>query len=220
MKRFKIFVGRDNYNRRPLYQVIDKVGDYVGEFHKSRKEAQEELKDLMRSIRKNPMKRKTRKKRIVRRKRRVMRSNPIRSSFDKPTFGPFNTETRRVNTTTMAGMREAEKLRRAGWYQGPVTLFSTTYYRKRALPKSSIARQIRGNSRRAFPTPRFVGKGEYIWKQISRPQRMNFLMESFTNQITDRDKETLAGRAWSFLPSKVKIVFSSKVANVELNDYR
>jgi hypothetical protein len=69
----------------------------------------------------------------------------MRSSFDKPTFGPFNTETRRVDTTTMAGMKEAERLQRAGWYQGPVTLFSTTYYRKRALPKSSIARQIRGN---------------------------------------------------------------------------
>jgi len=71
--------------------------------------------------------------------------NPMRSSFDKPTFGPFNTETRRVDTTTMAGMREAERLHRAGWYQGPVTLFSTTYYRKSALPKSSIARQIRRN---------------------------------------------------------------------------
>lgn len=72
MKRFKIFVGRDYYNRLPVYQVIDKVGDYVGEFHKSRKDAQEELKDLMRSMRKNPMKHKTRK-RIVRRKRRVVR---------------------------------------------------------------------------------------------------------------------------------------------------
>jgi hypothetical protein len=76
---------------------------------------------------------------------RRLAENPIRSSFDKPTFGPFNTETRRVDTTTMAGMREAERLHRAGWYQGPVTLFSTTYYRQRALPKSSIARQIRGN---------------------------------------------------------------------------
>ncbi|NBV78217.1 hypothetical protein EBR66_08725, partial [bacterium] len=76
---------------------------------------------------------------------RPLVGNPIRSSFDKPTFGPFNTETRRVDTTTMAGMREAERLHRAGWYQGPVTLFSTTYYRKRALPKSSIARQIRRN---------------------------------------------------------------------------
>jgi len=80
-------------------------------------------------------------------------------------------------------------------------------------------RGIARNSRRAFPTPRFVGKGEFIWKKISRPQRMNFLMESFRNQITDRDKETLAGRAWSFLPSKVKIVFSSKVANVESDEY-
>jgi hypothetical protein len=76
---------------------------------------------------------------------RMIRGNPMRSSFDKPTFGPMNTETRRVDTTTMAGMKEAERLQRAGWYQGPVTLFSSTYYRKRALPKSSIARQIRGN---------------------------------------------------------------------------
>jgi len=81
-------------------------------------------------------------------------------------------------------------------------------------------RGIARNSRRAFPTPRFVSKGEHIWKQISRTQRMNFLIESFRNQITDRNKEMLATRAWSFLPSKVKIVFSSKVANVELNDYR
>ena len=76
---------------------------------------------------------------------KTLRENPMRSSFDKPTFGPFNTETRRVDTTTMAGMKEAERLQRGGWYQGPVTLFSSTYYRKRALPKSSIARQIRGN---------------------------------------------------------------------------
>jgi hypothetical protein len=341
MKRFKIFVGRDHYNNRPLYQVIDKVGDYVGEFHKSRKDAQKELKDLMRSVRKNPMKKKTRKKKVVRRKRRsrksmaekrvmrikrglmkrakklrlgaertgayvygtlrrivgnpyitkmdkgfeivrvlygyakndmqllgtglkiskgdlvlltpatnipgggyfarpgyptglwkqvsedasiyirpsdfkneitfkkpvfgsksfermirgnpaipasmnnpdyvkarrkaeqiskqykrpyaiyaserngkwvfrvakyglsfgdelvdifnsqLVRKNTIRSSFDKPTFGPFNTETRRVDTTTMAGMKEEERLQRAGWYQAQATPFSTTYYRRK-----------------------------------------------------------------------------------------
>ncbi|NDC83944.1 hypothetical protein EB093_09870 [bacterium] len=82
---------------------------------------------------------------------RIVRGNPMRSSFDKPTFGPGQAEYRRVDTTTMAGMREAERLHRAGWYQGQVTPFSTTYYRKRALPKSSIARQIRGN-----PGTRFV----------------------------------------------------------------
>jgi len=86
MKRFKIFVGRDYYNRRPVYQVMDKVGDYVGEFHKSRKDAQAELKDLMRSIRKNPMKHKTRKKRIVRRKRRVVRRNPEKGVWSHVPF--------------------------------------------------------------------------------------------------------------------------------------
>jgi hypothetical protein len=81
MKRFKIFVGRDHYNRRPVYQVMDKVGDYVGEFHKSRKEAQAELKDLMRSIRKNPMKRKTRKKRIY--TGRGIARNPMLGKYEK-----------------------------------------------------------------------------------------------------------------------------------------
>jgi hypothetical protein len=77
--------------------------------------------------------------------KRPLRGNPMRSSFDKPTFGPGQAEYRRVDTTTMAGIKEAERLQRAGWYQAQVTPFSTTYYRKRALPKSSIARQIRGN---------------------------------------------------------------------------
>jgi hypothetical protein len=57
--------------------------------------------------------------------------NPMRSSFDKPTFGPGQAEYRRVDTTTMAGMKEAERLQRAGWYQAQVTPFSTTYYRRK-----------------------------------------------------------------------------------------
>ena len=89
-------------------------------------------------------KKKTRKK-VIRRKRRVVRRNPIRSSFDKPTFGPGQVEFHRVDTTTLAGIKEAEKFQRAGWYISQVTPFRTTFYRKRALPKNSMARQIRGN---------------------------------------------------------------------------
>jgi len=65
------------------------------------------------------------------RKARGLRGNPMRSSFDKPTFGPGQAEYRRVDTTTMAGMKEAERLQRAGWYQAQVTPFSTTYYRRK-----------------------------------------------------------------------------------------
>jgi len=63
--------------------------------------------------------------------KRPLRGNPMRSSFDKPTFGPGQAEYRRVDTTTMAGMKEAERLQRAGWYQAQVTPFSTTYYRRK-----------------------------------------------------------------------------------------
>jgi hypothetical protein len=62
---------------------------------------------------------------------RDLKGNPMRSSFDKPTFGPGQAEYRRVDTTTMAGMKEAERLQRAGWYQAQVTPFSTTYYRRK-----------------------------------------------------------------------------------------
>ena len=84
---------------------------------------------------------------------RYLNGNPMRSSFDKPIFGPGQAEYRRVDTTTLAGMKEAERLQRAGWYQGPVTLFSTTYYRKRALPKGSIGRALRGNPAMVRPDP-------------------------------------------------------------------
>jgi hypothetical protein len=63
--------------------------------------------------------------------KRPLRGNPMRSSFDKPTFGPGQAEYRRVDTTTMAGIKEAERLQRAGWYTAQTTPFSTTYYRRK-----------------------------------------------------------------------------------------
>lgn len=46
---YVIVEGFDSYKNIPLYQVIDKSDDtdYVGEWHTSRKEAEEELKDLV-----------------------------------------------------------------------------------------------------------------------------------------------------------------------------
>jgi hypothetical protein len=46
---YVIVEGFDSYKNRPLYQVIDKSDDtdYVGEYHTTRKEAEEELKDLV-----------------------------------------------------------------------------------------------------------------------------------------------------------------------------
>ena len=63
--------------------------------------------------------------------RRRVRRNQMRSSFDKPVFGPGKAEYKRIDTTTGAGMRLEQKMRRAGWYQAQVTPFSTVLYRKK-----------------------------------------------------------------------------------------
>lgn len=60
-----------------------------------------------------------------------------------------------------------------------------------------------------------VSKGELVWKKLSSPEKMNFLIENFTPQITPRSQETLVGKSWNFLPKEVKIVFQSKYANIE-----
>lgn len=46
---YVIVEGFDSFKNRPLYQVVDKSDDtdYVGEYHTTRKEAEEELKDLV-----------------------------------------------------------------------------------------------------------------------------------------------------------------------------
>ena len=62
---------------------------------------------------------------------RGLRGNQMRSSFDKPVFGPGRAEYKRIDTTTGAGMRLEQKMRRAGWYQAQVTPFSTVLYRKK-----------------------------------------------------------------------------------------
>lgn len=64
-------------------------------------------------------------------RRRGLRRNQMRSSFDKPVFGPGQAEYKRIDTTTGAGMRLEQKMRRAGWYQAQVTPFSTVLYRKK-----------------------------------------------------------------------------------------
>ena len=61
----------------------------------------------------------------------------------------------------------------------------------------------------------FMSKGELVWKKLSSAEKMNFLSENFTPQITPRSQEILVGKAYNFLPKNVKIVLQSKYANVE-----
>ena len=68
---------------------------------------------------------------VFKNSRRGLRRNQMRSSFDKPVFGPGRAEYKRIDTTTGAGMRLEQKMRRAGWYQAQVTPFSTVLYRKK-----------------------------------------------------------------------------------------
>jgi antirestriction protein len=61
----------------------------------------------------------------------------------------------------------------------------------------------------------FVGKGELVWRKLSSSQRMEFLNENFTPEITPRSQEILVGKSYDFLPKKVKDRLNSKYANVE-----
>ena len=61
----------------------------------------------------------------------------------------------------------------------------------------------------------FVSKAELVWKKLSSSDRMKFLQENFTPQITPRSQEILVGKAYNFLPKEVKITLQSKYANVE-----
>jgi len=61
----------------------------------------------------------------------------------------------------------------------------------------------------------FVSKGEMVWGKLSNSKKMDFLYKNFTPEITPRGQEILVGRAWNFLPKKVKIKFEAKYADVE-----
>jgi len=61
----------------------------------------------------------------------------------------------------------------------------------------------------------YVSKGELVWKKLTNYERMKFLHENFTPQITPRSQEILVGKDYNFLPKNVKIVMESKYANVE-----
>jgi len=61
----------------------------------------------------------------------------------------------------------------------------------------------------------YVSKGELVWKKLRKSERMKFLHENFTPQITPRSQETLVDKDYNFLPKNVKIVMESKYANVE-----
>jgi len=61
----------------------------------------------------------------------------------------------------------------------------------------------------------FVGKGEMVWRKLNSNERMDFLYQNFTPQITPRSQEILIGKAYNFLPKNVKIVLESKYENIE-----
>jgi hypothetical protein len=61
----------------------------------------------------------------------------------------------------------------------------------------------------------FVSKGEKVWNKISNSEKMQFLKENFTPEITPRSQEGLVGKSYKFLPRNVKIKFEAKYANVE-----
>lgn len=65
----------------------------------------------------------------------------------------------------------------------------------------------------------FVSKGEKVWKKMSHTERLNFLEEKFSKEITPASKHELASRAYNFLPKNVKIAMESKYANVEEGEY-
>jgi len=60
-----------------------------------------------------------------------------------------------------------------------------------------------------------VSKGELVWGKLSSSDKINFLHENFTPEITPRTQQTLVGKTFNFLPKNVKIKIESKYANVE-----
>lgn len=64
----------------------------------------------------------------------------------------------------------------------------------------------------------FVSKGERVWNKMRSSERMSFLYENFTPEITPRGQELLVGRTFNFLPKNVKIKLESKYADVEYAD--
>ena len=64
----------------------------------------------------------------------------------------------------------------------------------------------------------FVSKGERVWNKMRSSERMSFLYENFTPEITPRGQELLVGRTFNFLPKNVKMKLESKYADVEYAD--
>lgn len=64
----------------------------------------------------------------------------------------------------------------------------------------------------------YVGKGELVWRKLSSSEKMKFLYENFTPEITPRGQEILVGKVYNFLPKNVKIKLNEKYANVEEYD--
>jgi hypothetical protein len=71
------------------------------------------------------------------------------------------------------------------------------------------------NASSMFKRGGHVSKGEMVWKKLNDNQKLEFLYQNFTPEITPRGQEILRGKAWNFLPKNVKIKFEAKYANVE-----
>lgn len=76
-----------------------------------------------------------------------------------------------------------------------------------------LYRGARGGKR--YARGGFVGKGELMWGRLSNPERLQFLIDNFTPQITPTTQNTLAGKSYNFLPKNVKIKFESEWADSE-----
>lgn len=60
-----------------------------------------------------------------------------------------------------------------------------------------------------------VSKGELVWKKLTSSEKIQFLSENFTPEITPRSQEILVGKTYNFLPKNVKIKIESKYSNIE-----
>lgn len=160
--------------------------------------------------------------RVRRIPKKGLRKNPpfyAHNLYEKKTHGLTLKQMRRLYAMVSRGNQKAITYARnvlgIPFSESPTQVKAVVYHHVRDLAE----RRVRRNGRRAFATPRFVGKGAHVWRQLRPSQRMNFLHTHFTPQITPRSQEILAGRSFQFLPKNVKMAVEAKYANMEPEEY-
>ena len=98
-------------------------------------------------------------------------------------------------------------------YEGNANIVKKSIWDKTYEPK--IDRFMFEDEMYEYGKGGFVSKAELVWKKLSSAEKMNFLIENFTPQITPRSQQILVDKAYNFLPKEVKIALASKYANVE-----